>query len=112
MRTYLSLRAVASWARPNRWADLRGADRVAADGQFAGLGVGGSYFVVPLFNWSDEGVCVEARGVQRLGERVKVTTNRLNKIGRVCWIANGRVGIEFDQPFLRARQPEQKADER
>jgi hypothetical protein len=111
MRTYLALRAVASWARPNRWADLRGAERVATDGEFAGLAVGGRYYVVPLHNWSGEGACVEARGVQRIGERVKVTTNRLNQVGRVCWIADGRVGIEFDRPVSQAQRPDQDSEE-
>ena len=98
MMTYLSLRALASWARPNRWADLRSLERTETSGQFAGLAVGSSYHVVELYNWSDEGACVEARGLTRIGERVKVTCANLNQHGRVCWIANGRAGIEFNAP--------------
>ena len=96
MRTYLALRALASWARPNRWADLRSVERTDESAQFAGLSVGGTYYVVPLYNWSSEGACVEARGIRRIGERVKVTTATLNRTGRVCWIANGRAGVEFE----------------
>lgn len=81
MRTYLALRALASWARPNRWADLRAVERNEEPGEFAGLAVGAAYYIVPLYNWSSEGACVEGRGIQHIGERVKVTFATLNHAG-------------------------------
>jgi hypothetical protein len=108
MRTYLALRALASWARPNRWADLRGIDRVDTAGQFAGLAAGGKYHIVELHNWSTEGACIEAAGLQLIGERVKITSAALNHVGRVCWIANGRAGVEFE-PY-RGMPLEQSAE--
>ena len=82
--------------RLNRWADLRRFDRDEANGRFAGLKMRGRHHIVRLYNWSAGGACIALPDKARLGERVRLVSPALRRPGRICWIANGRAGIEFD----------------
>ena len=70
--------------------------REDGEGRFAGLGIRGRYHIVRLHNWSAEGVCLDMPIDARIGERVKVTSGTLNRLGRVRWIEGARAGVEFE----------------
>jgi hypothetical protein len=82
--------------RPHTGADLRRSPREEGASRFAGLGIRGRYHIVTLHNFSAEGACVEMPIEPRLGERVKITSGTLNRVGRLVWVDGTRGGIEFE----------------
>jgi len=96
MKRLSSLGVLPFPPRLNRWADFRRFDRSDADGRFAGLRMRGRHHIVRLFNWSSGGACVGLPASARIGERVRLISPALRRTGRICWIAHGRAGVEFD----------------
>ena len=95
MKRLSSLETLGLWARSHRWADLRRFARNQADDKFAGLKMRGRNHIVQLHNWSPGGACIDLPGGAKIGERVQVVAGTLRRAGRVCWVVEGRAGIEF-----------------
>jgi hypothetical protein len=95
MKRLSSLGVVPFSPRLNRWADFRRFQRSEMDGRFAGLKIRGRHHIVRLHNWSPGGACVSLPNPARIGERVRLVSGSLRCAGRICWIANGRAGVEF-----------------
>ncbi len=85
-----------SRTRPHTGTDLRRSPREEEAGRFAGLGIRGRYHIVTLHNLSANGACLQMPIEPRLGERVKITSGTLNRVGRIVWIDGARGGVEFE----------------
>jgi hypothetical protein len=90
------LLALISKPRPYTGSDQRSSPRGEESGRFAGLGIRGGYHIVTLHNVSAGGACVQLPVEARAGERVKITSGTLNRLGRIAWVEGQRSGIEFD----------------
>lgn len=87
--------APLGWKREHRWADFRDLERDTAEGRFAGLKMRGRSHIVQLHNWSDGGACIDLPGSAKIGEQVQIVSGTVQHAGRVCWIVDGKAGIEF-----------------
>ncbi|MBS0502314.1 MAG: PilZ domain-containing protein [Proteobacteria bacterium] len=95
MKRLSTLETLGLWARSHRWADLRRFPRTESDETFAGLKFRGRSHIVRLHNWSVGGACVDLPGDAKLSERVQLVAGTLRRRGRICWIIDGKAGIEF-----------------
>ncbi len=89
------LAALMSKPKAFEGADRRSCPRNEELGRFAGLGIRGRYHIVTLHNLSPGGACVQIPVEANPGERVKITSGTLNRVGRVSWVDGPRCGIEF-----------------
>lgn len=83
-----------------RMFDERAEPREAAESETAVLEVRGRKHVVRLVNVSRSGAMVIFPDMPHIGEQV-----RLQMLGgslvaaRVCWVRDGRIGVNFDEPL-------------
>lgn len=89
------LAALMSKRKAFEGADQRSCPRYEKLGRFAGLGIRGRYHIVTLHNFSPGGACVQIPVEANLGERVKITSGTLNRVGRIFRVDGPRCGMEF-----------------
>ncbi|MFD1612730.1 PilZ domain-containing protein [Sphingomonas tabacisoli] len=82
--------------RTHMGEDQRQTPREEEKGRFAGLGIRGRYHIVTMHNLSAGGACLQMPVEPVVGERVKITSGTLNRVGRVCWFDGTRGGVEFE----------------
>lgn len=95
MKRLSTLETLGLWARSYRWADLRRFPRFASKDRFAGIELRGRSHIVQLHNWSAGGACIDLPFEAQPGEEIQLLAGRLRRDGRICWITDGRAGIEF-----------------
>ena len=95
MKRLSSLETLGLWARSHRWADLRRFIRTESDETFCGVKIRSRSHIVKLHNWSVGGVCIDMPVDAKLGEKVQLVAGTMRRGGRICWLIDGKAGIEF-----------------
>lgn len=83
-----------------RMFDERSETRAAALQPSASLTIRGREHIVRLFNISPSGAMVACPIVPHIGEEVGVRLSGHDAVdGRVCWVRDGKIGINFLSPL-------------